>query len=120
MLKSIAIKNLTVFSEASLLFSPQLNVVVGENGAGKSHLLKAMYAVLAASAEEGRKPGEFGGHNTYFDSIQVVKRGRVHSLYLRLFIPLKSAGRSLLTRQAIIQKRSMSHDNNRFNACGGF
>ncbi|MEI7673725.1 MAG: AAA family ATPase [Deltaproteobacteria bacterium] len=57
MLKSIAIKNLTVFSEASLHFSPQLNVVVGENGVGKSHLLKALYAVLAASAEEGRKPG---------------------------------------------------------------
>lgn len=57
MLKSLDIKNLTVFSEAALHFSPQLNVVVGENGAGKSHLLKAMYAVMAVSAEEGRKPG---------------------------------------------------------------
>src|SRR5574341_1223449 len=39
-----------------LRFSPQLNVIVGENGSGKSHLLKVAYAVLAASAEEGRKP----------------------------------------------------------------
>jgi hypothetical protein len=38
----------------------------------------------------------------------------------QLFIPLKSAGRSLLTRQAIIRKRSMSHDKIRFNTCGGF
>jgi energy-coupling factor transporter ATP-binding protein EcfA2 len=57
MLKSLNIKNLTVFAEASLEFSPQLNVIVGENGVGKSHLLKVPYAVLATSAEEGGKPG---------------------------------------------------------------
>jgi energy-coupling factor transporter ATP-binding protein EcfA2 len=56
MLKSLDIKNLTVFATANLQFSPQLNVFVGENGSGKSHLLKVAYAVLAASAEEGRKP----------------------------------------------------------------
>lgn len=56
MLKSLAIRNLTVFAEANLQFSPQLNVIIGENGFGKSHLLKAAYAVLAASAEEGRQP----------------------------------------------------------------
>lgn len=56
MLKSLDIKNLTVFVEAKLHFSSQLNVIVGENGAGKSHLLKVPYSVLAASAEEGRKP----------------------------------------------------------------
>src|SRR5215475_12942058 len=56
MLKSLDIKNLTVFVEANLRFSPQLNVIVGENGSGKSHMLKVAYAVLAASAEEGRKP----------------------------------------------------------------
>ena len=56
MLKSLGIKNLTVFATANLQFSPQLNVFVGENGSGKSHLLKVAYAVLAASAEEGRQP----------------------------------------------------------------
>ena len=56
MLQSLDIRNLTVFVEAHLRFSPQLNVIVGENGSGKSHLLKVAYAVLAASAEEGRKP----------------------------------------------------------------
>lgn len=56
MLKSLDIKNLTVFATANLRFSPQLNIFVGENGSGKSHLLKVAYAVLTASAEEGRKP----------------------------------------------------------------
>ncbi|MBF0495329.1 MAG: hypothetical protein HQK58_01950 [Deltaproteobacteria bacterium] len=59
MLKSLAIDNLTVFPKALFSFSPQLNVVVGENGTGKSHLLKAAYSVLAVSAEEGRKPNAF-------------------------------------------------------------
>ena len=45
MLKSLDIKNLTAFGEASLTFSPHLNVIIGENGSGKSHVLKAMYAV---------------------------------------------------------------------------
>jgi energy-coupling factor transporter ATP-binding protein EcfA2 len=56
MLNSIHVQNLTVFVDAKINFSPQLNVIIGENGVGKSHLLKIPYAILAASAEEGRKP----------------------------------------------------------------
>jgi energy-coupling factor transporter ATP-binding protein EcfA2 len=55
MLKSLEIKNLTVFATGNLQFSPHLNVFVGENGTGKSHLLKVLYAVLATIAEEGRR-----------------------------------------------------------------
>lgn len=56
MLKRMKVKNLTVFPSADFQFSPGLNVVIGENGCGKSHLLKTAYALIAASAEEGRKP----------------------------------------------------------------
>jgi predicted ATPase len=56
MLKRMGLKNLTVFPYADLQFSPGLNVIIGENGCGKSHLLKTAYSVIAASAEEGRKP----------------------------------------------------------------
>lgn len=56
MLKRLMIENFTAFATATLDFSPQLNVFVGENGVGKSHLLKLPYSILAASAEEGRKP----------------------------------------------------------------
>ncbi len=55
MLKELRVRNLTVFSEAELHFSPGLNVIVGENGTGKTHLLKAAYSLLAVSAEGGRK-----------------------------------------------------------------
>lgn len=55
MLDRISIKNLTVFSNADLKFGRNLNVIVGENGTGKTHLLKIAYSVLAVSAEQGRK-----------------------------------------------------------------
>lgn len=49
MLKSLKLKNFTVFSEVTFSFGKNLNVIVGENGTGKSHLLKAVYAGLAQS-----------------------------------------------------------------------
>ncbi|GAB2894563.1 AAA family ATPase [Microvirgula curvata] len=56
MLNRLEIKNFTVFAEADLRFGKQLNLIVGENGAGKTHLLKLAYALLATSWEEGSKP----------------------------------------------------------------
>jgi ABC-type sugar transport system ATPase subunit len=55
-IKTIHVKQFTVFEEAALSCGRNLNVFVGENGAGKTHLLKLAYPVLATSAEEGRKP----------------------------------------------------------------
>lgn len=57
MLKTLTLKNFTVFSEAHFQFGSRLNVFVGENGMGKTHLLKLLYSILAASWEQGRKPG---------------------------------------------------------------
>ena len=54
----MAIRNLTVFSHVELKFGRNLNVLVGENGTGKTHLLKMAYSVLAASWEEGSKPND--------------------------------------------------------------
>lgn len=56
MLKSLAIKRFTVFRDECITLSPSLNVIVGENSMGKSHLLKLAYALIATSAEQGRKP----------------------------------------------------------------
>jgi energy-coupling factor transporter ATP-binding protein EcfA2 len=51
MLKQITLKNFTVFPEADLHFASGLNVIVGENGCGKTHLLKVTYALIEAVAE---------------------------------------------------------------------
>lgn len=56
MLKRMDIKRFTVFRDQPLTWSPALNVIVGENSTGKSHLLKLAYTLIATSAECGRKP----------------------------------------------------------------
>ena len=58
MLKSLRIREFTVFKEADLEFAKGLNVIVGANGTGKTHLLKLPYAVMAMSAEEGKRRAE--------------------------------------------------------------
>lgn len=49
MLKSLSVNAFTTFNAVEFCFAAGLNVVVGENGAGKSHLLKLAYAVSAVS-----------------------------------------------------------------------
>ncbi|MFI3190483.1 hypothetical protein BCS42_02790 [Crenothrix sp. D3] len=48
-IKSISIENFTVFKSELLGFSEELDIVVGENGTGKSHLLKLLYALISSS-----------------------------------------------------------------------
>lgn len=48
MLNTLNVKNFTVFSDVTLVFSPGLNVIVGENGTGKTHLLKLGYLFCKA------------------------------------------------------------------------
>ncbi|MDB9494177.1 AAA family ATPase [Spirulina major CS-329] len=56
MLSNLNLKNFTVFSSVDLQFSKNLNVIVGENGSGKTHILKIAYSALVTSWEESRKP----------------------------------------------------------------
>jgi predicted ATP-dependent endonuclease of OLD family len=44
MLESIKFSNFTVFDKLDVKFSPGINVFIGENGTGKTHILKAAYA----------------------------------------------------------------------------
>ena len=48
MLKRLHLKNFTVFADADFEFSPGLNVIVGTNGTGKSHVLKLGYVAESA------------------------------------------------------------------------
>ena len=56
MLNKLCLKKLTVFPDANLQFADGLNLVVGENGTGKTHLLKAAYAAIHVCAS-GQKNG---------------------------------------------------------------
>lgn len=54
MLRSLKLEHFTVFDDAHLEFSRGLNVVIGENGTGKSQLLKLAYALSAVSADAAK------------------------------------------------------------------
>ena len=72
-IKSISIENFTVFKIETLEFSDGLNVVVGENGTGKSHLLKLLYSVISSnntlfSIRFGTKAGMCSAISSFINS----------------------------------------------------
>lgn len=52
---SIHLENVTAFHALSLDFSPGVNILIGANGTGKTHLLKLMYAACAITMGEDRE-----------------------------------------------------------------
>jgi len=52
MINSVSIKKFTAFQDIKLSFTKGINVFVGANSTGKSHLLKLLYAVTAANKTE--------------------------------------------------------------------
>jgi len=69
MLKSLEIKNFTVFANAGIEFSKGLNVIIGDNATGKSHLLKLGYSVMYPFSRQD-KMGY--GKNTLADKLSAV------------------------------------------------
>jgi len=47
-IKQLLLKDFTAFAQTELEFSPGLNVLIGANGTGKSHVLKVLYSLLKA------------------------------------------------------------------------
>ena len=51
-LTRIKLENLTAFGQMEQSFSPGVNVLIGANGTGKTHLLKTLYAACAITVGE--------------------------------------------------------------------
>lgn len=60
MLKSASFANFTSIPRERWEFSPGLNVIIGENGLGKSHVLKALYSILSSLIPESTDLGGAG------------------------------------------------------------
>lgn len=72
MLKSATFRNFTSVPSGKWNFSPGLNVIVGENGLGKSHVLKALYSVLKSLSPENTPIG--GSEAEKIGKAQLEKR----------------------------------------------
>ena len=55
MLKDVRLKGFTVFNDTTISFAKGINIITGENGTGKTHVLKAIYSMISASAEVNKK-----------------------------------------------------------------
>jgi energy-coupling factor transporter ATP-binding protein EcfA2 len=78
MIERLELRNFTAFSNLSLDLSPKINVIIGENGTGKTHLLKAAYGLCAGAPLFKNKPDTSG------DELAAALTAKL----LRLFMPL--------------------------------
>ena len=67
MLKQAKFKNFTTLPNETMLFASGLNVIVAENGCGKTHLLKAIYSLL--SVNTGKDLSKTGLQKNYADKL---------------------------------------------------
>lgn len=43
-INKLKLENFTVFEDQQIEFEPGINVLIGENGTGKTHILKVLYS----------------------------------------------------------------------------
>jgi hypothetical protein len=53
-IRRLELKDFTVFSNATLDLASGVNVFIGKNSTGKTHAMKALYALLRAASEESK------------------------------------------------------------------
>ncbi|MEW8441903.1 MAG: ATP-binding protein [Candidatus Thiodiazotropha taylori] len=78
MIDQLSLKNFTAFNDLDIDFSSKINVILGENGTGKTHLLKAAYCLCSGGILHKSKPDI---SNNELESLLTAK-------LLRLFMPL--------------------------------
>ena len=84
------------FDSLDVHFSPQINIIFGENGTGKSALLKVMYAAMKSIADVKNGKNELVGEK--IESIMIDKQ--VEVLCLKM---IRLAGWSAVSREVIVQ-----------------
>ena len=78
MIARLELRNFTAFNEVVLDLSPKVNVIIGENGTGKTHVLKAAYGLCAGAPLFKNKP----------DTSKAELKAALTAKFLRLFMPL--------------------------------
>lgn len=79
MIDRFELKNFTAFTDLELNFSSKINVIIGENGTGKTHLLKAAYALCTGVSLLQDNP----------DFAEDTFERALTAKLLRLFMPLE-------------------------------
>ncbi|NPV01182.1 MAG: AAA family ATPase [Brevinematales bacterium] len=72
MLTKITFENFTAFDELEIKFSKGINIFIGENGTGKTHILKALYA--ACDITKSKKGFADKINDVFYPSIKQIGR----------------------------------------------
>jgi hypothetical protein len=72
MLEKIKFERFTAFEELEVKFSPGINIFVGENGTGKTHILKATYAACDIAKNKGGFAEKI--NNVFYPSFKQIGR----------------------------------------------
>lgn len=78
MLTSLSLENFTVFKKAQVTFASDLNVIIGENGTGKTHLLKLAYSALYVGAKGNKEQGSANPTKAHF---QTAIADKLHAVF---------------------------------------
>ena len=76
MIAGVEIQSFTAFGKLEVSLSPRVNVIIGSNGTGKTHLLKAIYALAIADQPSSNEERSEKGQESY-----------ISNKLLRLFSP---------------------------------
>lgn len=70
MINKLTVKNFRIFKEQSVDFKPGVNVILGQNGVGKTSLLEAIYFVSFTKSFKALQDGDMVKHNADHFQIQ--------------------------------------------------
>lgn len=81
--RTLHLQDFTAFSDAQFEFAPGINVIIGANGTGKTHLLKVLYAVQFSSSRPQGNRILFNSLIRIFqieDPISLIRQGSTYSM----------------------------------------
>jgi energy-coupling factor transporter ATP-binding protein EcfA2 len=103
MIEHLELKNFAAFKSLSIDFSPGINVIIGENSTGKTHLLKAAYCLCTGAPLFKKK------HDTSDDELEAALTTKLLRLFLPLDDKLGKMHHQGATEQASLSARFSQH-----------
>ncbi|AUJ28741.1 DNA replication/repair protein RecF [Liquorilactobacillus hordei] len=88
-LKEMTLKNFRNYRDVNLVFSPQINVLIGENAQGKTNLLEAIYVLAMARSHRTNNERELVNFAKDEALIQGTLERKLSKLKLELFLGKK-------------------------------
>lgn len=102
MIKSVEINNFRSFRKVDISGLSRVNVVLGDNGAGKTALLEALFLASGASPEIAHRLRVFRGMGTtidgLIDGLETIWRHIFHNFDLRKSVSIRLVATDMLSR----------------------